>query len=47
LKLQDLLDENDLIQECLSQNKRLIDYLTQSTVMNELLQYIIHERFFN
>ncbi|CAF0761117.1 unnamed protein product [Didymodactylos carnosus] len=42
LKLQDLLDENDLIQECLSQNKRLIDYLTQSTVMNELLQYIIH-----
>ncbi|CAF3981873.1 unnamed protein product, partial [Didymodactylos carnosus] len=38
----DLLDENDLIQECLSQNKRLIDHLIQSTVMNELLQYIIH-----
>ncbi|CAF0914316.1 unnamed protein product [Didymodactylos carnosus] len=42
LKLEDLLDENDLIQECLSQNKRLIDHLVQSTVMNELLQYIIH-----
>ena len=41
LKLQDFLNENDLIQECLNQNSRLLDYLVQKHVMNELLQHII------
>jgi serine/threonine-protein phosphatase 6 regulatory subunit 3 len=41
IKLQDFLDENDLIQECLNQNKRLLDYLVQTNVMNELIQHII------
>jgi len=41
VKLQDFLDENDLIQECLTQNKRLIDYLVQPDIMNELIGHII------
>ncbi|CAF1080537.1 unnamed protein product [Adineta ricciae] len=41
LKLQDFLDENDLIQECLTQNKRLIDYLVQEDVMKELIDHLI------
>src|SRR5580700_278267 len=41
VKLQDFLDESDLIQECLTQNKRLIDYLVQPNVMNELISHLI------
>lgn len=41
VKLQDFLDESDLIQECLTQNKRLIDYLVQPNIMNELIECII------
>jgi serine/threonine-protein phosphatase 6 regulatory subunit 3 len=41
VKLQDFLDENDLIQECLTQNKRLIDYLIQPNIMNELIGHVI------
>ncbi|CAF3888458.1 unnamed protein product [Rotaria sp. Silwood2] len=41
LKLQDFLDESDLIQECLNQNKRLLDYLIQENVMNELIHHVI------
>jgi serine/threonine-protein phosphatase 6 regulatory subunit 3 len=41
VKLQDFLDENDLIQECLTQNKRLIDYLVQPNIMNELISHVI------
>lgn len=41
VKLQDFLDENDLIQECLTQNKRLIDYLIQPNIMNELIGHLI------
>jgi serine/threonine-protein phosphatase 6 regulatory subunit 3 len=41
IKLQDLLDENDLIQECLNQNKRLLDYLVQKNIMNELIHHVI------
>ena len=41
LKLQDFLDESDLIQECFSQNQRLIDYLVQAHVMNELIGHVI------
>jgi serine/threonine-protein phosphatase 6 regulatory subunit 3 len=41
VKLQDFLDENDLIQECLTQNKRLIDYLIQPNVMKELIGHLI------
>jgi hypothetical protein len=41
IKLQDFLDENDLIQECLNQNQRLLDYLVQKNVMNELIHHVI------
>jgi hypothetical protein len=41
IKLQDFLDESDLIQECLTQNKRLIDYLVQPNIMNELIDHMI------
>ncbi|CAF3056053.1 unnamed protein product [Rotaria socialis] len=41
LKVEDFLDENDLIQECLNQNKRLLDYLIQENVMSELIHHVI------
>ena len=41
IQLKDLLDQSDLIQECLMQNARLIDYLVQPTVMKELLALVI------
>lgn len=41
VKLQDFLDENDLIQECLTQNKRLLDYLIQPNIMNELISNVL------
>ncbi|CAF3626772.1 unnamed protein product [Adineta steineri] len=41
IKLQDFLDENDLIQECLNQNKRLLDYLVQANIMQELIHHVI------
>ncbi|CAF4539564.1 unnamed protein product [Rotaria sp. Silwood1] len=41
LNLQDFLDESDLVQECLNQNKRLLDYLIQENVMNELINHVI------
>ena len=41
VKLQDFLDESDLIQECLTQNPRLIDYLVQKEVMKELIEKMI------
>lgn len=40
-KLQNFLDESDLIQECLNQNKLLLDYLVQGNVMQELIRYVI------
>jgi serine/threonine-protein phosphatase 6 regulatory subunit 3 len=41
VKLQDFLDESDLVQECLNQNKRLLDYLIQGDIMSELIKHII------
>ncbi|CAF5128762.1 unnamed protein product, partial [Rotaria magnacalcarata] len=37
VSLQDFLDENDLIQECLTQNNRLLDYLVQENIMKQLI----------
>lgn len=41
MKLQDFLDDSDLIQECLTQNPRLFDYLVQKEVMKELIEQMI------
>ncbi|XP_012342045.1 serine/threonine-protein phosphatase 6 regulatory subunit 3 isoform X1 [Apis florea] len=35
--LHELMDEEDILQECKSQNKKLIEYLTRSDVMEELI----------
>ncbi|KAK2587988.1 hypothetical protein KPH14_004065 [Odynerus spinipes] len=35
--LHELMDEEDILQECKSQNKKLVEYLTRSEVMEELV----------
>ncbi|XP_014486158.1 PREDICTED: serine/threonine-protein phosphatase 6 regulatory subunit 3 isoform X2 [Dinoponera quadriceps] len=35
--LHELMDEEDILQECKSQNKKLVEYLTRPTVMEELV----------
>ncbi|XP_053971363.1 serine/threonine-protein phosphatase 6 regulatory subunit 3 [Hylaeus anthracinus] len=37
ITLHELMDEGDILQECRSLNKKLIDYLTRSDVMEELI----------
>lgn len=41
--LQELLDEDDLLQECKAQNQRLLVFLTQDSSMLELINLITHE----
>lgn len=41
IELKAFLDESELIQECLMQNARLIDYLVQPTVMNAMIAHVI------
>ena len=35
--LYELMDEEDILQECKIQNKKLLEYLTRSDVMEELV----------
>ncbi|XP_047308547.1 serine/threonine-protein phosphatase 6 regulatory subunit 3-like [Impatiens glandulifera] len=42
-KLEDLLDEDEIIQECKSQNNRLINFLRERAQMEQLLRYIVEE----
>lgn len=41
--LQELLDEDDVLQECKAQNQRLLVFLTQDSSMLELINLITHE----
>ncbi|XP_033183135.1 phosphatase 6 regulatory subunit 1-like protein fmt [Bombus vancouverensis nearcticus] len=41
--LHELMDEEDILQECKSQNKKLIDYLIRSDVMEELITITTRE----
>ncbi|KAL8496636.1 hypothetical protein ACS0TY_020358 [Phlomoides rotata] len=41
--LEELLDEEDIIQECKALNSRLINFLRDSTQVEQLLQYIVEE----
>ncbi|XP_022101948.1 serine/threonine-protein phosphatase 6 regulatory subunit 3-like isoform X2 [Acanthaster planci] len=41
--LMELLDEDDILQECKAQNKKLIDFLIRTEVMDELISYITKE----
>lgn len=40
VSLEAILDEDDLLQECKSQNTRLIDYFQRSDVLQRLLGYV-------
>ncbi|XP_076169433.1 phosphatase 6 regulatory subunit 1-like protein fmt isoform X2 [Ptiloglossa arizonensis] len=41
--LQELMDEEDILQECRSQNKKLIEYLTRFDVLEELIMLTTKE----
>ncbi|ORZ28877.1 SIT4 phosphatase-associated protein-domain-containing protein [Lobosporangium transversale] len=43
VSLEELLEQDDLIQECKAQNPRLIEYLRDPTVLQQLLGYIISD----
>ncbi|GJN26423.1 hypothetical protein PR202_gb14351 [Eleusine coracana subsp. coracana] len=42
-KLEDLLDEDEIIQECKSLNTRLINFLRDKVQVEQLLRYIVEE----
>eukprot|EP00727_Mastigamoeba_balamuthi_P011402 m51a1_g6885 hypothetical protein (450) ;mRNA; r:233646-244652 len=41
--LQELLDEDELLQECKSQNKRLIDFLTEPEILTQIVAYLTED----
>nr|XP_056701832.1 serine/threonine-protein phosphatase 6 regulatory subunit 2 [Euleptes europaea] len=41
--LRELMDEDDLLQECKAQNRKLVDFLCQQSSMEELVGLITHE----
>ena len=41
--LQDLLDDDDILQECRQANKKLTEYLAEPDVIRTLLEYVVNE----
>ncbi|XP_030117435.4 serine/threonine-protein phosphatase 6 regulatory subunit 2 [Taeniopygia guttata] len=41
--LEELMDEDDVLQECKAQNRRLLDFLCQQQCMEQLVTLITHE----
>jgi len=41
--LHELMDEDDVLQECKAQNRKLLDFLCQQHCMEELVNLITHE----
>lgn len=41
LSVEDLLDEEDLLQECKAQNGKLIDFLCQTRVIKRLFDHVV------
>lgn len=41
--LSELMDEDELLQECKAQNKKLIDFLTRAEVLDELVFLVVNE----
>merc|ERR1712061_594298 len=39
--LEQLLDEDELLQECKSQNTKLIEFLSQPETLGKLVQYVV------
>uniref|UniRef100_A0A8D2P616 Protein phosphatase 6 regulatory subunit 2 n=1 Tax=Zosterops lateralis melanops TaxID=1220523 RepID=A0A8D2P616_ZOSLA len=43
VSLEELMDEDDVLQECKAQNRRLLDFLCQQHCMEQLVTLITHE----
>ncbi|CAG8554022.1 7751_t:CDS:10, partial [Acaulospora colombiana] len=43
LTLEELLDEDELLQECKAHNNKLIEYLRNPSILSQLLNYIIRD----
>ncbi|NWH84391.1 PP6R2 phosphatase, partial [Aegithalos caudatus] len=43
VSLEELMDEDDVLQECKAQNRRLLDFLCQQQCMEQLVTLITHE----
>lgn len=41
--LKELMDEEDVLQECKAQNRKLIDFLLKSECLEDLVSFIIEE----
>lgn len=41
--LKDLMDEDDILQECKAQTKKLLDFLSRAEIMDEMVNLIIQE----
>lgn len=41
--LRELMDEDDLLQECKAQNRKLVDFLCQPSCLEELVSLTTHE----
>ena len=37
------MEEDDILQECKSQNKKLVEFLTKKESMEELMNFIVKE----
>ncbi|KAG4302018.1 hypothetical protein PCK1_001693 [Pneumocystis canis] len=45
LTLEEILNEEDLLQECKSHNPKIIEYFCQREILEKLLNYIINENY--
>lgn len=41
VSLEEVLDDADILQECKSNNQKLIEYLQQPSVLSRLLDYVV------
>jgi len=41
ITLQELMDEDDIVQECKSQNKKLVDFLMKQEIMETLVHMVV------
>jgi len=43
ITLKELMEEDDVLQECKSQNKKLVEFLTKKETMEDLMNFIVKE----